>query len=123
MFHEPIPTHNIKWGNLTKISLSAIDEYLMTYIVQHYVSLEEMNFSSPLVLPSHDNPMSLSPLISLKKMLIGSLNLALIDNYTLINYLFPNVVTLDLLGIKNVQSNYGLLPCTFPISKSQFCYF
>jgi hypothetical protein len=117
IFHEPIPTHNIKWLNLTKISLFTIDEYLMTYIVQHCVNLEEMNFNSPLVLPNHDNPMSLSPLISLKKMLFGSLDLALIDNYSLINYLFPNVVTLNLYYIEKtyeVTRDCYHIPFLFP---------
>jgi hypothetical protein len=94
LFSNQLPKTS-KWPNLTKLSLFNIDGYLLAYIIEHFPNLKELVMLSKLILPFGDDPLTLQPLLKLKKLLAGGFSKNLVGKEFLIRYLFPNIETLN----------------------------
>jgi hypothetical protein len=94
IFTQALPDTQI-WTNLIRICLSNVDEYLLTYIVEHCPNLVELVTNSPLALPNCGDSTELKPLKKLKRLRITGFDKKLIDNEALISRIFPNIETLD----------------------------
>ncbi|KXN66780.1 hypothetical protein CONCODRAFT_11296, partial [Conidiobolus coronatus NRRL 28638] len=110
-----------KLTNLTKLSLSAVDNHLLTFLLESCPNLTELCFKSPLVLP-HSITTTSSPSTlkfnHLKKLFFATFSPQLANNSQIIRYLFPKVTTLNLTGIvcHSVEKaiDINLVPLLFP---------
>ncbi|KXN66776.1 hypothetical protein CONCODRAFT_87301 [Conidiobolus coronatus NRRL 28638] len=118
LFNEPIALRTPIWTKLTKLSLFAVDKFLMSYIIEHCPNLCELTFNSPMVLPYNHDSNTLQPLKHLKKLLFGGFKVELKESFQVIRYLFPNVTTLSLYDISAISDSVVLdgyyIPLLFP---------
>jgi hypothetical protein len=118
LFSNPIELKTPVWTKLTKLSLFAIDKYLMCYIIEHCPNLCELTFNSPMVLPYSQDFNILQPLKHLKKLLFSGFKVELKENFQVIRRLFPNVTTLSLYDVSAISDSVVLdayyIPLLFP---------
>ncbi|KXN66779.1 hypothetical protein CONCODRAFT_20046 [Conidiobolus coronatus NRRL 28638] len=115
------PIISKKLTNLTKLSLSIIDSYLLTFLLESCPHLIELCFMSPLILP-HSIATSSSPFElkfnHLKRLFFATFSPQLANNSQIIRNIFPKVTTLNLTGIlcHSVEKaiDINLVPLLFP---------
>jgi hypothetical protein len=96
IFTNLIQSNAILCPKLTNLSLFCIDAYLMEHIVTNFPNLNQLTFTSPLVLPYNYKINSYKPLTYLTKLSFKGMSLELRESHSIIKNLMPSVVTVNL---------------------------